>query len=362
VTTYPLDFTDYAFKPVIQTNDKKIKLGSFAFSVDENLDFGKLGTVGVGEIMKALEHRLWLTKGTLQTPLAALIFSITRVAKAMNGCFPIVLRLSKAERFDFHQSVVGIINHPYFDIRLFGEKRTDHTAEMPPDAAYIIAGHLVEIFFFRRDILEQFLSTPRHFYLYTNRETFAHDGGVAGGNFNPSRDAIQLVISRLYEGFFTPTPGAAPFIHELGHMLDHFEAKKRGKTRTEGLLPGLHPDNEAIFTPDAREHFRRGKQLELDRYLNWKKKPPLETDLATMPIGHPYVFQNDGEFIAGYLEMFFRNPNYFAAQNEKLYNGFALLFKQDPCIYWDLDYPYYVGENRKFYLSGQRSSAPNLTI
>ncbi|MEP6984765.1 MAG: hypothetical protein ABI970_04155, partial [Chloroflexota bacterium] len=78
--------------------------------------------------------------------------------------------------------------------------------------------------------------------------------------------------------------------------------------------------------------------------------------------GHPYVFQNNSEFIAGYLEMFFRNPHYFATQNPSLYSSFQLLFKQDPRDYWQADFPFYVEQNRAFYKSGQRPHASGLKV
>ena len=81
-----------------------------------------------------------------------------------------------------------------------------------------------------------------------------------------------------------------------------------------------------IFTPDARDAFVKGKQIEMERYERQVTNPD---GLDPLPIGHPYVFQNNSEFIAGYLEMFFRNPHYFATQNPDLYSGFQLLFKQD---------------------------------
>jgi len=75
-----------------------------------------------------------------------------------------------------------------------------------------------------------------------------------------------------------------------------------------------------------------------------------------LSIGHPYVFQNDTEFIAGHFEMFFRNPHYFAHMNPDLYQGFALLFRQDPREAWEQDFPFYIQQNRGF-LSEERQKA-----
>ena len=153
----------------------------------------------------------------------------------------------------------------------------------------------------------------------------------------------------------------APFLHEFGHMLDFFDAGSGSVRRSEGLLPGLRPSDGAIYTPEARRLFLKGKRLELERYLHHHhtlRLPPGEPP----PIGHPYVFQNDTEFIAGYLEMFFRNPHAFAEQNPDLYEGFMELFRQDPRRAWEHDFAYYIDENRRFYASGQRAWAPGLSV
>jgi hypothetical protein len=105
--------------------------------------------------------------------------------------------------------------------------------------------------------------------------------------------------------------------------------------------------------------FLKGKRLELERYNLLVDGAPPDDPL---PIGHPYVFQNDTEFIAGYFEMFFRNPHYFAAQNPDLYQSFVDTFRQDPREVWGADFPYYVEQNRGFYLSGKQPPKPGLTI
>lgn len=128
--------------------------------------------------------------------------------------------------------------------------------------------------------------------------------------------------------------------------------------RGEGLYPGLRASDGEIFTPRARELFIKGKRLELDRYL-----ARFHGDLSQpMPIGNPYVFQNDGEFVAGYLEAFFRNPNYIAAQNPDLFNAYVELFGYDTRRAWPEDFPHYVNVNRNFYNSGQTPPKTRLTI
>ncbi|HYN87364.1 MAG TPA: zinc-dependent peptidase, partial [Ardenticatenaceae bacterium] len=201
------------------------------------------------------------------------------------------------------------------------------------------------------------LGTPRQFRLYTSGLAFAEDGRVAVGEYDPKTGRVGLLLSRLFEGFNGPTPGVAPFLHELGHMLDYFDAARGVASRHgSGFLPGMRPEDGDLYTPEARALFVQGKRLELERYLRlWHGRGTPSTPL---PIGSPYVFQNDSEFLAGYLELFFRNPHYFAAQNPDLYQAFVSLFRQDPRRSWVEDFPFYVEENRDFYLRAPRRPPP----
>ena len=262
----------------------------------------------------------------------------------MNHYFPLARSFAADRHAEtaFYRLVAEIAKHKSFDLRLIDADGKDHTAHLPPDAGFLVAGHIAEVFFFRRDLLEQFLSKRRGFLLYATPDAYKRDGGVAGGCYHPQRDAIMLVLSRLYEGFYRPKPGVAPFIHEFGHMLDH-------ASDTSGLLPGMD---------EYMDWFRDGKKLELERYERLMQQPGSEP----FPIGHPYVFQNNGEFIAGYLEMFFRNPHYFAAHNELLYQAFAQTLSQDPRLDWQEDFPFYVQQNRDYYLSGKQPPKPGITV
>lgn len=277
--------------------------------------------------------------------------------REMNRYFPITNMLAETEIDEFHQLILHIAEHHNFDLQLISENKNNLT-EIPNAVRYLIAGHLAEIFFYRKNILEKFLSQPRHFQIYTTPESFHQDGGVAGGCYNPSRESIQLVMSRLFEGYQNSTPEVCPFLHELGHMLDCFDAGTGSMKRSEGLYPGLNPKDGDLYNPLARDLFIKGKRLELDRYLALERGD----FSAPVPIGHPYVFQNDGEFAAGYLEMFFRNPHYFAKQNIDLFNAYVELFGYDTRKVWKEDFPHYVNANRKFYLSGQKPSKTRLTI
>lgn len=299
-----------------------------------------------------------LTDGLCKPQLSALTFDATNDPSALDAYFPIVRMLGEAEIVSFHQLIRHIAEHPHFDLQLIGANKTDITDQLPASARYLVAGHIAEVFFFRRDILARFLHTPRHFQLYTTPEAFQQDGGVKGGCYNPARECIQLVISRLFEGFNGATPGVCPFLHELGHMLDHFDAGSGSMKRAEGFYPGLRVSDGDVFTPKARDLFIKGKRLELTRYLS-----RFEGDSTQpIPVGHPYVFQNDGEFLAGYLEMFFRNPNYFATQNPDLFAAYVELFGYDTRNAWAEDFPHYVNANKSFYASRQSPSKAGLSI
>ncbi|GMV33717.1 MAG: hypothetical protein DCC59_04050 [Chloroflexi bacterium] len=299
-----------------------------------------------------------LTSGHCRPQAAALAFDSTGEFRALDSYFPITRMLDKAGIDSFYQLVQRVARHPCFDLRLIGANKTNLTPHMPASARHLVAGHLAEVFFFRQDILARFLSRPRHFQLYVTPEAYRQDGGISGGCYSPSREAIQLLLSRLFEGFNSPTPGVCPFLHELGHMLDHFDARTGKMGKAKGLYPGLSPGDGDLFTPKAREFFLKGKRLELTRYLS-----RLRGDLSQpMPIGHPYVFQNDGEFAAGYLEMFFRNPHYFAQQNADLFAAYVELFGCDTRRAWTQDFPHYVNANRSFYASGKKPPKTRLTL
>ena len=355
-----INFSAFRNKPT-RIIANRLEIGIHRFDINDTLNFGDaIKTVPVQSIAQAMDEFVQVTAGHCNPQFAALVFTATNNFRVLDWYFPITQMLDETELDDFYQLVQEIAHHPNFDIQLIGENRADLTDQMPTCVRHIVAGHIAEVFFYKQNILERFLSNPRHFQLYATPRAFEQDGGVSGGDYNPGRGSIQLVLSRLFEGFNGETAGVCPFLHELGHMLDHFDVGSGRMGQVEGLLPGVSPRDGEAFNPLARKLFIAGKSLELERYLilyqgNFKRGDPL-------PIGHPYVFQNDGEFIAGYLEMFFRNPNYFEASNPDLYSAFVELFGYDPRGAWKQDFPHYVNQNREFYLSGRKPGKPNLTI
>jgi Glucose-regulated metallo-peptidase M90 len=328
-------------------------------------DDGVQGGAGVGYIA-ALSLRRGLTdyqrrvRGSYRPQLAALIFRNTGRVRALRGYFPLLRTLSTAERDDFFALVEAIATSDRLDPRLYDEGPLGSVREtpLPGDAAYLIAGQLAEIFFYRRDLLARLLAGPRHIRLFTTQAAFTTGGGVAGGCYRPADESIYLLLARLYEGFYTPDPGVAPFIHELGHLLDCFEPSGGKLGAASGLLPGLRPGDGDYYLPEAHDLYLRGKQIEIDRYEQHcagDQRPESE------PLGHPYVFQNDGEFIAGYLEMFFRNPHAFAERNPQLFEGLSLLFAHDPRRWRSADFAFYLDQNRAFYRAGQLPPPHGLT-
>lgn len=347
-------------KPV-RVTARHLEVSSHRFGLNDTLNFGELvGTVPVHSLVQAVDEFVQLTGGHCSPQVAALVFTATNNFTTLGWYFPITRMLAATESDQFYQLVERVATHPHFDLQLLGENRSKLTARMPSSVRHVVAGHVAEVFFYKQNILEKFLSNPRHFQLYVTPRAFEQDGGMAGGDYNPRRASIQLVLSRLFEGFNGETAGVCPFLHEFGHMLDHFDVGSGRMGRVEGLLPGVSPRDGEAFNLVARKLFIAGKSLELERYLALHKGKFKTGD--TLPIGHPYVFQNDGEFIAGYFEMFFRNPNYFAENNPDLYSAFVELFGYDPRQAWEQDFTHYIHQNREFYLSGKRPGKPNLTI
>lgn len=353
-----IDFTKFRNNKVALVHNG-IQVGSNTFRHDKTLDCGApIGTVDVRDLIGAAQTHQALS-GTCHAQFAALVFTATGSWRALDWYVPLVATLSDQEIVDFYQLVYNIAWNENFDLRLYDARNAQPV--IPGDTLAIIAAHLAEIFFFRRDILDRLLAAPRRIWLYATPDAYKRAGGVAGGCYRGDLGAVQLVLSRVYEGFGGQQVGASPFLHEFGHMLDFFESARACQGRSEGLLPGFSPADGSIFTPRARELFIQGKRLELQRYQRRFTVRSGEED--AIPIGHPYVFQNDTEFAAGYLEMFFRNPNYFASQNPTLYQSYVELLRQDPRNAWPTDYMHYVSDNRWFYLqSGEQPWPTRLTI
>ncbi len=303
-----------------------------------------------GELLLMAEKYAKLTSGECRPQTAMLVYEITGNTRVIDRYFPITGMLEEHELTGFDDLIKEIYQNPNFHLELMGEQKVIQTLDIPAGVRHLVAGHLAEIFYFRRDILEYLLSRQLNFHIYSSALAYKHDGGIMGGQYHPSRRAIQIVMSRLFEGFCDRKPGVAPFLHELGHMFNFFDLTPAEWSANPGLMPGL--------VGKSKELFLAGKQLEMDRYL----ARHLGSNNLPRPIGSPYVFQNNTEFCAGYLESFFRNPNFFARQNEVLYAGFTELFNYDPRQAWEVDFMGYVERNNEYYLSGQIPPKHGLTI
>jgi hypothetical protein len=341
-----------------QVRGAALMIGSSRYARDQWLRVPGLALVAVAALAERTQRYATLTDGINPAQLPALVFDATGDPWPLVHFFAVARTLTDAQRGDFFAQVGALAAHPRLGVRLIGPRRRDLTAQMPPSARWLVAGHIAEVLGQRLDILVAFLARPRHIRLYTVPAAFADDGGVAGGDYDPAHERVQLGLGRLFEGFAGPIPGVTPFIHEFGHMLDAFDPPTGDMGRGRGLLPGLSPADGPLFDAEARRLFIVGKALEARRYdarVRGRTDEPL-------PLGHPYVFQNDGEFIAGYLELFLRTPNRFAQLNPELYGGFARLLRTDPRPAWPDDFSFYVTENEAAYTRGRRVAPAGISV
>lgn len=328
----------------------RLQIEQLTFGLDDTLDCGPAGMLPARSLAEAAEEHAQSYGGPHSPQLAALAYRLSGEPAAMDGYFPLLATLDEAGRARFRRLTRAVAVLPTFDLRVYLADGTPLSDDAPADVLYLAAGQIVEVLFYRPDLLACLFWTPRHFWLYATPDVYKRDGGVAGGCYHPGHGAVMMLLARLYEPFYTPRPGGAPFVHEFGHMLDYFDPRRGALPASTGLLPGMRPSDGAIFTPQARVNFLEGKRLEMQRYMRYVEGNAVPGE--PHPVGHPYVIQNDTEFIAGYLEMFFRNPNFFAAQNRPLFEGFAAVLRQDPRRAWPEDFPVYVADNRKAYQEG----------
>jgi hypothetical protein len=377
---------DEFYNVVPEFSGEDMKLGTLTIPLNEIVNFGaRVGNIPVYQLAHITNSHNSIFGWLFMPQLAMLIFLCTRKASVLNTYFPLTKMLDKTEQKEFYRLAGDIMRQPNFKVYVFSLTEThsldvlsennvwgrgkedqvgsalliDSVSPRATHIAFFIACHIAEIFFYQRPILNRLLKTSFEIRIATSQEAFEKDGGVAGGCFNAEKRTIQLVLSRLFEGFKGKTPGVAPFLHEFGHLLDHFDVKQPGLSKSFGTLPGMRERDGALFNPQARKLFLMGKKLEWERYMYLHEHDYQDGD--SFPIGHPYVFQNDGEFIAGYLEMFFRNPHYFASQNLDLYDSFRLTFGYDPRKAWAEDFPYYVEQNQTFYRE-HKPPQPGITI
>lgn len=298
-----------------------------------------------------------LVRGAFHPPLAALAAYLTGSPAALRPLFPLTKLLGGPELESFDELTLRLAQE--LDIRLIDAGWLGlRELELPADAALAVAGHIAELLFYRRDLLDRLVAAAPLFLLYTTPQAFEAGGGVAGGCYRVDEGAIQLLLGRLYEGCAAPSPGVAPLLHELGHMLDCLDPPAGALGPARGLYPGLHPADGPCYRPEARRLFLRGKAAEAARY---RRRVAGERD-GPPPLGHPYVFQSDGEFLAGYLELFLRSPHGFAAQSPELFAGYVALFGYDPRPAWAGDFRFYLEQNAAYYAGGATPPPDGLTL
>jgi hypothetical protein len=245
----------------------EIEIGGVCIAHSQMVELGQpYGSIQASTLAQTAENYGRLSANTCRPQLAALVYSLSGQPRAMDWYFPITRTLNPEDLLRFDAFRAEIAEHPNFELHLIAEDLRDVSTFMPDEVRALVAGHLAEVFFFRPDVLERFLASPRYFLIYTSPKAYEQYGGQAGGQYHSDRESIQLVLSRLFEGFNGETPGVAPFLHEFGHMLDFFDAGAgRMQASSSGFLPGLRPGDGAVFDSRARKQFLAGTKVERDR-------------------------------------------------------------------------------------------------
>ncbi len=346
---------------VVQSTGDNLRIGSRLFHEGHIISLGPpFGDLSVKDISLAFRRYFAISQGKCRPQLPALIYEVTGHPEALSHYFPLRRVLGKEEKCQFDALVAKIRQDPNFDLQIIREDGPAGVSEIPTMIPALVAGHIGEVFFHRQDILRRFLHSPRHFLIFASERAFGAAGGVAGGCYHPGRESLMIGLPRLFEGFNGDMPGVSPFLHEFGHMLDYFDARTgRMSPVSNGYLPGMLPEDGALYTPNAFHLFRLGKAIEIERYKRCQRgKFPSS---GRIPFAHPYLFTSNSEFVAGILELFLRCPNQFSQNNHILYRSLCALFNWDPRDAWPEDFDFYPRENRKAYLNGVPLPASRLT-
>jgi len=119
-----------------------------------------------------------------------------------------------------------------------------------------------------------------------------------------------------------------------------------------GCCPASDPADGAIYTTRGAPAVPGAASAwSIDRYL--RRYHGRSAPGEPLPIGTPTSSRNE-RVHRRLSRMFFRNPHYFAVAEPRALRGLYALFRQDPRQAWAADFPFYVEENRTFYLSGQQ--------
>jgi hypothetical protein len=286
-------------------------------------------------------HDAWATiraTGMLPTaPMALVLYAQSREVTALQHFFPIITQLNGARRQRWLHWYRQLLVHTPIDIRFLNPD--NRPAPLPLRG--MVIGQVVSCFVDRPDILAAFGTSNPSFWLCANGRVYDRVGGVGGGCYDESAHRIILVAERLFEGYYSAVPGVCPLLHELGHLLDGMNRRLRNEPFCRGELP--------LMTAQQLHAWRDAKDTEVRLYQHYRSTGHIQ---GRAPLGHPYVFQTDGEFLAGHWELFWRNPHAFAQTAPDLYLAIAHIVNHDPRAY-TVDYRGYVDDNTAFYARGE---------
>ncbi len=344
----------------VQPVQGRIRIGEREYDPGDSLKLNApFGSIPVQALADALKPYTLLSGGECQPQAAILLYQASGRIEALTHYFPLLRILDDQQRIEFHSRLQQLAGSYELRVVMKGLPEGAPFSGVPEGVRLIVAGHILEVLFFKPEMLARFFKDRRSFWVYPTLKAFREGGGSGGGNYHPVLRCIRLYMQRFFEGFYGSMPGQAPFLHEFGHMLEHFNSRRGMMLLGTRLLPGMLESDGSLYNPEARTLFLEGKRIEKERYQAWNLSAGAGG--GQMPLGNPYVFQSDGEFIAGYFEMFFRNPHTFADKNITLYRAFERLFGWDPRQAWEQDFDAYVRSNRLVYESGKPLKAAGLT-
>ena len=336
---HTLYFREIAAKPV-QLYQHQIALGNQTYPLDTIIE-GQKWQLSLSAMYRYLQGSAHVYGEPFHIPAAAVIFDLNHELEVLGHFLPLITQLDSVERTQFMAHLNALLRDPRLPIRIPYEAAV---TGIPLSARALIAGQLLMCFFYRNDVITTLLGTKPKFDLFLTIADYARSGGVGGGCYDLHAHRIMLHLPRLYEGFFDAIPGVCPLLHEMGHMLDGTSMRQMMYSECRGEFPSM--------TPSQRSTFAAAKAAEYACYMaHYHGRAPTD---GRIPLGHPYVFQTDGEFIAGYWEMYWRNPHTMATQCPALFAALSDYTQSDPRQSMPTDYMGYVDGNRAFYRSGER--------
>lgn len=283
--------------------------------------------------------------GISRPPLSVLLAEHTPALQILQHFVPLLAHLHGAQR----QQFLTILNHVGNDKRLRIHLHRAHAERAPAQWLRLsITLQLTCCFWARPDVLAEVLTHQPTVALFPSQADYQGAGGVGGGCYVPDRHIIMLVTDRLCEGYRTAVPSVSPLLHELGHLLDGTSMRQHGWQSPRGELP--------CMSVAQRHAWYQAKRHEVTTYQHWQA----HRDATTVPFGHPYVFQTDGEFLAGYWELFWRSPRLLQQHAPDVYAVFAEYVQFDVQRNQPADYTGYHVANQQCYARGERHWASQM--